>query len=229
MQRRLLAGTVFGLLLLGASVARADEGGKQEISFQDTGFFTRNSTSTRTTAPAENITQHRTNSDGLLVSYRYHFNGWLGVDVSYGYTRDAAKDLVTTGVVTPVTPVLGPGPARLTLPFNIQSNVHQATAAVVVNVPRRAWRLNPYVLAGTGALVFAPTGAVGGFVPGASTQGKAAFVWGGGADYNFGRHIALRMEYRGFVYKQPSQGLIFLNSGATAFTSQPSAGVVLHF
>jgi opacity protein-like surface antigen len=229
MQRKLLAGAVFGLLLLCTSVARADEGGKQEISFQGTGFFTKNSSSTRTTTPIESINQHTTNSGGVLASYRRRFNSWLGFDISYGYTRDAEKNLVSPTIGVPPTPILGPGPVRLTLPFNIQTNVHEATAAAVVRIPARPWRLNPYVLAGAGALVFAPTGAVGGFVPGASTQGKAAFVYGGGADYNFGEHIALRLEYRGFVYNRPSQGLIFLNSGASAYTSQPSAGVVFHF
>ena len=230
MQRKLLAGAVFGLLVLCTSAARADEGGKQEISFQGTGFFTKNSSGTRTTTPIESITQRRTNSGGILASYRYHFNGWLGADVSYGYTRDTGKDLVTTGVIgVPTPPLLGPGPVRLTLPFNIQSNVHQATAAAVVSVPARPFRLSPYVLAGAGALVFAPTGAVGGTVTGARSQGKPTFVWGGGVNYGFGSHIALRLEYRGFVYKQPSQGLIFLNSGLTSYTSQPSAGVVFHF
>lgn len=229
MQRKLLAGAVFGLLLWCASVARADEGSKQEISFQDTGFFTKNSTSTRTTTPIEAINQHTTNSDGLLVSYRRRFNSWLGVDISYGYTRNAEKNLVRPTIGVPPTPILGPGPVRLTLPFNIQTNVHEATAAAVVRIPARPWHFNPFVLAGGGALVFAPTGAVGGFVPGASSQGKPAFVYGGGADYNLGEHIALRVEYRGFVYKRPSQGLIFLESGATAYTSQPSAGVVFHF
>lgn len=228
MQRRWLAGAVGGLLLLCTSVGKADEGSKQEVSVQGTGFFTKDSTSNRTTTPIEKLSQHTTNSGGLLLSYRYHFNGWLGADVSYGYTRDAEKDLVTTGV-TGIPIIGGPGPVALTRPFNIQTNVHEATAALLVSVPARPFHLSPYVLAGAGALVFAPTGARGGFVPGASSQGKAAFVYGGGADYNFGKHVAFRLEYRGFVYQRPSQGLISLESGARAYTSQPSAGVVFKF
>src|SRR5260370_35327007 len=49
-------------------------------------------------------------------------------------------------------------------PFSVQANVHQATGALVVTVPRRVFKLNPYVLAGAGALMFDPTGSVGGFV-----------------------------------------------------------------
>jgi opacity protein-like surface antigen len=216
MKRRLLAGAVFGLLLLFTSVAKADEGSRQEVGVQGTGFFTKDSSGR--TSSGDGISQHATNTGGFLLSYRYHFKGWLGADISYGYDRNTQKNLVA--IASPV------GIARS---FNIQTNVHQATAALVVSVPARLFRLNPYVLAGTGALVFAPTGNTGGSVPGAGTQGKAAFVYGGGADYNLGRHLALRLEYRGFVYKRPSGGLSFLSSGSEGYTSQPSAGVVWHF
>src|SRR5690348_8739949 len=41
-------------------------------------------------------------------------------------------------------------------PFNLQANVHQATAALVVTLPGNS-RIIPYALAGAGALVFDPT------------------------------------------------------------------------
>jgi opacity protein-like surface antigen len=227
MQRRLLAGAVLGLLLLCTSVARADEGSKQEISAQGTGFFTKDSSGT--TSTGDKLTQHSTNNGGLLLSYRYHFKSWLGADVSYGYGRNEQEDLVT--FAPGITPILGPGPVRLAapIPFNVQTNVHQATAAFVVTVPRKPFHLNPYLLAGSGALVFAPTDNRGGTVIGATTQARPTFVYGGGVDYNLGRHLAVRLEYRGFVYKRPSFGLTTLNSGVEAYTSQPSAGVVWHF
>jgi opacity protein-like surface antigen len=89
--------------------------------------------------------------------------------------------------------------------------------------------LNPYLLAGAGALVFDPTGNPGGFVPRESSQAKAAFVYGGGVDYDLTRHFALRAEYRGFVYDRPDFGLAALHSGSTTHTAQPSAGIVFHF
>jgi opacity protein-like surface antigen len=98
-----------------------------------------------------------------------------------------------------------------------------------VTAPRTIFRLNPYVLAGAGALVFDPTGNFGGFVTGASNQARAAFVYGGGADYYLTRHLALRVEYRGFVYDRPDFGLAALHSGSTTHTAQPSAGIVVRF
>jgi opacity protein-like surface antigen len=99
----------------------------------------------------------------------------------------------------------------------------------VVTVPHRIFRLNPYVLAGTGALIFDPTGNSGGFVSGASSQTKLAFLYGGGADYDLSRHFILRAEYRGYVYGRPDFGLGAVRSGATTHSAQPSAGIVFRF
>lgn len=219
MQRRLLAAGVFGLLFLCSSVVKADEKSREEVSIQGTGFFTKDSS-------GRGITQHSTNSGGLLLSYRHYFNRWLGADVSYGYARNTQQNLVTT---SPVGGGLGPGPVVLNIRDDVQTNIHQATAAIVVAVPARPWHLNPYVLAGTGALIFAPTGRPIGTLPGASTTSKATFVYGGGADYDFGKHFSFRLEYRGFAYKRADFGLPILRSGAGTYTSQPSAGVVVRF
>ena len=225
MQRKLFASVLFASLLLCVSVTRGQERGPQEISFQGTGFFTKDA-SERSSA-GDRIRQHATNTGGFLLGYRYYFNRWLGADLSYGHDRNMQKNLVTT--VVPGGPIGRPGPAAITTPFNVQANVHQVTAAGVVRIPGRPFHLNPYALAGTGALVFAPTGNRGGFVPGASTQAKAVFAWGGGADWDLGSHLAVRLEYRGFAYGRPSFGLSNLNSHVTTYTSQPSAGFVLRF
>jgi len=131
--------------------------------------------------------------------------------VSYGYDRNTQQNSTPGGS------------------FNVQSNVHQATAAAVVSLPWRPVRLNPYALAGTGALVFAPTDNPGGLVMAAGSQSKATFVYGGGADYDLFSHLAIRLEYRGFVYGRPDFGLSSLHSGATTHTAQPSAGFVVRF
>jgi opacity protein-like surface antigen len=107
--------------------------------------------------------------------------------------------------------------------------VHQATGALVVNLPFSVARMKPYVLAGAGALVFDPTGNQGGFVPGTQEQARPAFVYGGGVDYRLVQHVALRLEYRGFVYDRPDFGLAALSSNVTTHTAQPSAGVVFNF
>lgn len=202
--RRFLGTAVFGAALLSASTALAQEGRWQEVGIQGTGFFTKDSN-------GNGLNQHSTDTGGLLVNYRYHFNRWLAAEASYGYNRNTHQNFSLTGA------------------SNVQANAHQATGALVVTVPKRIFRLNPYVLAGSGALVFDPTGNSGGVVTGAASQARAAFLYGGGVDYDLIKHVSIRAEYRGFVYERPDFGLAALHSGETAHTAQPSAGLVFRF
>ena len=219
MKSRLLAGVVFGMVLLFTSTARADEDSKHEVSAQGIGFYTKSSTGNART-------QNTTDAGGFLLSYRYHFNRWLAADASYGRVRDTQRTLTTTPIL--ISPILGPGPRVLPITLPVQSDVNESTAALVVTIPSFG-RLKPYVLGGTGALTFVPTRALGAFTPGAGTQSKAVFEYGGGVNYEFTRHFAARLEYRGFVYKSPDYGLITLQTNATTHTAQPSAGVVFRF
>ena len=207
LRKTIFASGLLGTLLLSASVMMAQEEapeGRHEVSVQGTGFFTKDSQD-------GGISQHSTNTGGPLFSYRFHFNRWFAADATYGYARNTLQNVTSAGA------------------FNVQTNVHQATGALVVTLPWRVARLRPYALAGAGALTFDPTGNAGGFVSGADTQSKPAFLYGGGVDYKIVNHVSLRLEYRGFVYKRPDFGLASLDSGATAHTAQPSAGVVFRF
>jgi opacity protein-like surface antigen len=203
--RGIVVSATLAALLLVASGAFAQESevSHHEISVQGTGFFTKDSQSNGTT-------QHSTNTGGLLLGYRYHFNRWLAAEASYGYDRNTQQNLTAAGQ------------------FNPQTNVHQVTGAAVVTLPLNG-RLNPYVLAGAGALVFDPTGNAGQSVAGALRQSKAAFVYGGGTDFKLVNHLALRAEYRGFVYNRPDFSLASLPTGVLAHTAQPSAGLVFKF
>ena len=192
------------VVVLSAAGALAQEEPSQEVAVQGTGFFTRNAT-------REGISQHATDTGGVLASYRYHFNRWIAADVSYGYDRNTQQNFTPAGA------------------FNVQANINQATAAVVVTVPAEVLRLKPYLLAGSGALIFQPTNNRGGFVPGTDYQAKPVFVYGGGANFGLTKHFSLRAEYRGLVYTRPDFGLRILNSGATTHTAQPSAGIVFRF
>jgi len=197
---------VFVVIVSVVSAAMAQENTvlTHEISVQGTGFFTKDSS-------GNGINQHATDAGGFVISYRYHFNNWLAADASYGYIRNTQQNFTSAGAL------------------NVQANVTQATGALVVTIPHSIFRFSPYVLAGAGALVFDPTGNAGGFVPGAQTQTKAAFVYGGGVDYKVMEHLFLRAEYRGFVYERPDFNLDALHSGATTHTAQPSAGIVFRF
>ena len=203
---KMLVSGLLGVALLLASSARAQEQGfmRHEVGVQGTGFFTKDSQQNGTL-------QHSTNTGGFLVNYRFHINGWLAAEASYGYERNTQENFTPSG------------------DFGVQANVHQATGAIVANLPISVARMRPYVLAGAGALVFDPTGNVGGIVSGAERQARPAFVYGGGVDYRLVRRVALRLEYRGYVYDRPDFGIAALSSNVTTHTAQPSAGLVFHF
>ncbi len=189
------------VLTLGATAQEQ----RSEIGLQGTGFFTKDSN-------GQGISQHATDTGGLLVSYRYWFNRWIATQADYGYNRNTQQYFIPLGAA------------------RVQADIHQVTGGLVVSLPRPArLRLNPYLLAEGGALVFSPTGNVGGFVPGADTQTRGVFVYGGGANFPFSKHLSLRAEYRGLVYNTPDFGLQSLNTNALTHTAQPSAGIVFRF
>ncbi|MBO0862918.1 MAG: porin family protein [Chloracidobacterium sp.] len=185
--------------VISTSMAQAQELPPNEVSVQGIGFFTKDSNN-------NGVVQHTTDSGGFLVSYRNRFSRLFGADLSYGYTRNTQLNFTSVGGA------------------RVQADVHQTTAALVAHVPGRIFGLRPFALAGAGALTFNPTNNFG-----ADTQAKAAFVYGGGADYDINDHFALRLEYRGLLYKRPDFGLTALNSDALTHTAQPSAGFLFRF
>jgi opacity protein-like surface antigen len=195
----MLAG--FGILL--ALGARAQEN-RSEISLQGTGFFTKNT-------DGQGISRTTTNTGGFLVGYRYHLNRWLSAEANYGFDRDTQKYFSTGGL------------------SRVQADVHAATADAVVGLPFAISRLSPYLLGGGGSLVFHPTGSAGGFAPGAGTQAKGTFLYGGGVNYTLTKRLSLRAEYRGYVYQDADFGVRGLNTDRWTHTAQPSAGIVFRF
>jgi len=144
--------TIVGLVAL-LSMAAAAQEIRSEISVQGTGFFTKNSQGNGVRNQAEE-------TGGFLVGYRYNINRWLAAEANYGYDRNTQTYFGSTLA-------------------SVQSNVHQITGSAVVRLPgfRRIPRLQPYALAGGGALVFDPTGKAGTFA-GATRQTRGAFLYG---------------------------------------------------
>jgi hypothetical protein len=89
MIRKLVVATILGIPA-SASGATAQEGRWQEIGVQGTGFFTKDSS-------GNGIDQHATDTGGVLLSYRYHFNRWLAADASYGYVRNTEQNFTSSG------------------------------------------------------------------------------------------------------------------------------------
>ncbi len=151
------------------------------------------------------IPQTATNSGGVLANYRFFFTNNQGVEVNYGYSLNTQSYGLPLGTL------------------GVRSNQHEVTAAYVYRRPLR--HLTPFVEAGVGGLVFNPSDATE-----ASGQTRAAFVYGGGADFSLSNRIFIRAEYRGLLYDSPTFGLSEV-SGADRVThrAEPSIGFGYRF
>jgi opacity protein-like surface antigen len=151
------------------------------------------------------VQQSATNSGGVLASYRYFFSNSHGVEINYGYSLNTQSYGLADG------------------PLGVKSNQHEVTAAYVY---RHALRhFTPFVEAGVGGLVFNPSDA-----PAASTQARAAFVYGGGADFNVTKRVFVRAEYRGLVYSSPTFDLnTALGADRVTHRAEPSIGFGYRF
>ena len=171
---------------------------RNDVTVQAFGSFLKSTTN-------NGVEQSATNSGGVLGSYRFFFNNNNGIEVNYGYS------LNTQNYSLPASSL------------GVESYSHEVTAAYVFRLPRKHW--TPFVLAGTGGLLFDPKD-----MPGVSSQARAALVYGGGADFRLSSHIFLRAEYRGFVYNSPTFGLPAL-AGTDRIThrAEPSIGFGYRF
>jgi outer membrane immunogenic protein len=185
---------------------------RSEASVQALGSFLKSTT-------AKGVEQSATNSGGVLASYRFFFDRHSGVEVNYGYQRNTQSYGLTNG------------------PLGLATDAHEVSADYVLRFPMK--RLSPFALAGVGALVFDPgnvsqsilSGFLAPDVPGnATTQTRAAFIYGGGADFNLTRRLYLRAEYRGFVYNSPTYDFSGLNGlDRVTHRAQPSIGFGFRF
>jgi len=194
--------TLASILLL--TITAVAQESRNEISVQGTGFFTKDSS-------GNGISRSTTQTGGFQVGYRYRINRYFSAEANYGFNRNTQRYFSVDGL------------------SRVQADTHAVTGDVIVNLPIRISKFNPYAIAGGGALIFHPTGNAGGFVSGADNQSKGAFLYGAGTDYVLTRHISLRAEYRGYVYKDPDFGLQSLRTASWTHTAQPSAGLVYRF
>lgn len=153
----------------------------------------------------DGVQNKATNSGGVLGTYRFFFSRHHGVEGNYGYAKNTQSYSNSTD--------------RL----GVKTYSNEVSGAYVFRLP--FGRITPFALAGVGALVFDPTNFAG-----ASTQTRAAFVYGGGADFNLPHHIFVRAQYRGFVYNSPTYDLAALsNLDRVTHRAEPSAGFGYRF
>ena len=154
---------------------------------------------------SDGVQNSATDSGGVLGSYRRFFDYHNGVEVNYGYALNTQNFVSSSGAL------------------GVKTYSHEASAAYVFRLPLN--HFTPFVLAGAGGLIFDPSNFLS-----ADSQARAAFVYGGGADFNLTRHVFLRAEYRGFVYNSPTYDLAALaGTDRVTHRAEPSIGFGYRF
>jgi len=175
-----------------------------DVTVSGVGFFTNDST-------GNGLTQSQSGSGGLLASFRYGIGHHSALEFNYGFTRNSQT--YTNGFF-PIA--------------EQQANVHEFTADYVFHL-RHHHKLDPFVLAGGGSLVFSPITDSAKSIPFADRQAKGTFLYGAGVNYAVLGNIGLRLQYRGLVYKTPDFGNGLFSTDSWTHTAEPTLGVTFRF
>lgn len=175
--------------------------GNSEVSANFTGNFQKQAT-------GFGLTDTSSNSGGLLVNYRYHFNRWSGVELNYGYTR--FSQFYDSGSFT-------------------QARSQEATFAYLFTfgIPRES-RFHPFAEAGAGALFFSPL-AAGSNNTGVTSQNRAALLYGVGASYRLKGNLSVQAGYRGLAFTAPDFTVPNQVTNAKTQMAEPYAGLTFRF
>lgn len=210
------AGAICALVLIFSVSLWAQDNSVQhsELSIQVTGVFTKNTSVKNLTSPTAVQNQIATNSAGVLVGYRIHLTHWEALEVEWGYTQNGQR------YYTPAT-AFGTGPAA----YAITSTMNDLDANEVITTPRLFGFLQPFLLAGGGAVIFSPSNAN---IPGARRQTEGLFDYGAGLDFHI-VHIGARLEFRELNFKAPYFGLAPLQTNKWTRVASPSVGLIFTF
>lgn len=171
-------------------------------------------TATRLTYPGNVFyTSSMTPSAGLLATFRQNFRPWLGYSINFGYTR--ATEHQTTGAY------VGPTGAGNR---NIPANMFEFSFAYVAE-KHITPRLTGFADLGGGMIDFESTNA--GFLFD-KTSYRPEGLAGIGFDYHLTRHLGIRAEYRGQLYKFADYGS-GEGSRPLTVTSEPTISLTYNF
>ena len=201
------------VFLLSVSVAagRAQES-RQDISISGMGLVE------PFIASSTNVEVHSTTGYGALASYRFMLTPSSALEANYGITYKNKIDYTSNNY-----------PAGFIIPTRNQ----EVSAAYVHTFYFH--KLNPFVEAGPGAMIFLPIVNSGLTILGPKQQTSLGFMYGAGFAYEISPSFDIRGEFRSFVTKVPDFGNPD-GTGSGSFDTKkwyniftPVIGVAYHF
>jgi hypothetical protein len=215
------AGSALTVLLFLSSLSFGQDG-RYDVSVNESAIFTKQSS-------GSGITQSATIGAGGFATIRMKFKTKHSVIFDYGRAKNSQI-------------------YRTIDNFHVLSNISEYTGAYVFS-PFRKGKFEPFVFVGGGLLTFGPRTTWVFFPPlandipnniqvnfGAVKQRELAVLYGFGTDYRLPWRFALRLQYRGLLYREPdfkvdatSGSSLSFFTGATSHMAEPSVGIVFKF
>jgi outer membrane immunogenic protein len=195
------------VLTIAATAANAQRG--IDLAISGAGVFGKT-----TTSASGGVTDTPTKSVAVLGSVRYHFAKRHAIELNLGHTRNSQ--------IFSIPPDS----------YRVVTGIGEYSASYVFT-PFQSKRLQPFVLAGGGALKF---GVGNTYIDniqqflGANSRTSLAFLYGAGTDYHLWKFLALRLQYRGLIYRSPDYGApTRFYTGARGHIAEPGVGIVVKF
>jgi hypothetical protein len=217
------AGVALAVMFVLTSIALSQDG-RFDASINGGATFT-------STASGNSVTQGATSGLNVFGTFRYKYKARHSLVVNFGRARNSQTFLAGDN-------------------FHVLNSIAEYTGGYMFS-PWPKGKVEPFFLAGGGALIFSPS-STWVFFPdlpnnvldrvqvnlGAAKQTEVAFLYGLGIDYKLPKvsRLSLRLQYRGFLYKAPDFK-VDANAGSTVsfFTggkehmAEPSVGLVFRF
>jgi len=195
------------VLTIAATAAHAQKG--IDVAISGAGVFSKTTSSANSA-----ISDTPTKSLAIFGSARYHITKRHALEVNIGHTRNSQ-----IFSVPPDT-------------YRVMTGIGEFTAGYVFT-PFQGNRFQPFVLAGGGVLAFRVGNTYVDTVQqslGANSRTALTFLYGAGTDYSLWKFLALRLQYRGLVYRNPDYGVPSrFFTGARGHMAEPAVGIVVKF
>jgi opacity protein-like surface antigen len=209
-------------VFLFTSLGLSQDNGRFDASINGAGVFTKES-------DGNGIKHSATAGSNYFGTFRFRFRPKHSLVFNYGRAKDS--QVYQTG-----------------FDFHVVTTITEYSGAYVYS-PFQKGKFEPFLLVGGGALAFNPRSTwvvlpdFANNVPNrvqinlnAAKQTEPAVLYGAGVDYRLVQRIALRLQYRGFLYNAPdfkvnttSGSAVSFFTGSKGHMAEPSIGLVVRF